>query len=78
MKCEMSHCCQSAALQEPSLPVAAAGVVPWLEGAKPITSSTMARVSGQKRRAQRGTIPPWLWPMIAIFRPARWNMVGIA
>lgn len=37
---------------------------------KPITSATIARVSGQKRSAQRIDMPPWLCPMTAIFRPA--------
>ena len=41
-------------------------------------SSTIARVSGQKRSAQRGTMPPWLWPMIEILRPARAYFVRIA
>ena len=35
-------------------------VVPWFEGAAPITSATIGRVSGQKRNAQRIDIPPWL------------------
>jgi len=42
-----------------------------------VTSSTIARVSGQKRSAQRIDMPPWLWPMIAIRRPDRARMVRI-
>jgi hypothetical protein len=53
-------------------------VVPWFEGAKPTTSCTMGRVSGQNRSAQRGTIPPWLCPKMAIRRPARANMFLMA
>src|SRR5262249_31740199 len=37
------------------------------------------RVSGQKRSAHRGTIPPWLWPMIEILlSPSRAYIVRIA
>ncbi|CAB4913618.1 unannotated protein [freshwater metagenome] len=46
-------------------------VVPWLLPAKPIASSTIVRVSGQNRSAQRNTMPPWLWPMSEMRRPAR-------
>ena len=49
--------------------------VPWLEPAMPITSSTIRRVSGQKRSDQRVIMPPWLWPSVAIGRPAmRWTL----
>lgn len=52
--------------------------MPWLLAANPMSSSTIARVSGQKRSTQRGSMPPWLWPMIEIFRPAVAYMVRIA
>src|SRR3954454_19863239 len=77
-KFEMSHCCQSAALHEPSPHDAEACVVPWFDGANPIMSSTMARVSGQNRIDHRLIISPWLWPMIAIRRPARAYIVRMA
>ena len=35
-------------------------IVPWLDASSPTSSSTSLRVSGQKRSAQRGTMPPWL------------------
>jgi hypothetical protein len=44
----------------------------------PTTSSTIARVSGQKRKAQRIDIPPWLWPRMSIGRCASAYMVRIA
>ena len=43
--------------------------VPWLLPARPIASSTIARVSGQNRRAQRIDMPPWLGPITATRRP---------
>ena len=52
--------------------------MPWLLPAKPITSSTIARVSGQKRSAQRIDIPPWLWPITDTRRPERRWMRRIA
>ena len=77
MNLESFRCCQFAAEHDDEQ-AAAASVVPWLEGAKPMTSSTIERVSGQKRSAQRPTMPPWLWPTIAILRPARAYIVRIA
>ena len=43
-------------------------MVPWFEGAKPIWSSTIVRCRARSGSAQRGTMPPWLWPMIEIRR----------
>ena len=63
---------------QPTRQSGSAPIVPWLEGAKPIWSSTIVRVSGQKRKAQRGTMPPWLCPMTEICRPAREYIVRIA
>jgi hypothetical protein len=40
--------------------------------------STIERASGQKRTAQRIDMPPWLWPMIAILRPAIAYIVRMA
>src|SRR4051794_36468666 len=76
MNSELSLCCQSAAAHETEQRNSAP-VVPWLLGAKPIWSSTIARVSGQKRRGQRGIIPPWLCPTMEILRPARAYIVLI-
>lgn len=60
MKFALAPCCQLAGVQpfeqEPGPPTS----VPWLLPAKPITSSTMPRVSGQKRNAHRIDMPPWL------------------
>ena len=77
MNIESLACWLSAGMQ-PRGQSACAIVVPWLVPAKPITSSTMGRVSGHHRSAQRGTMPPWLWPAIAMRRPARWNIVRTA
>src|SRR4029078_3622576 len=68
VNCESLRCCWKAG-EQPGRQTEIAAEVPWLEAAKPMSSSTIARVSGQKRRAQRGATPPWLWPMIEIFRP---------
>src|SRR5437660_663789 len=79
MKFDSYSCCQSAGGQ-PSVAQAFGGstVVPWLLPEKPITLSTIARVSGQKRSGQRIDIPPWLWPMTAILRWASAYSLRIA
>ena len=68
MKREPDACCQSAGAhccrQE-----ALASSVPWFEGSSDTTSSTRFRVSGQNRRAQRGSMPPWLYPRTSTLRP---------
>ena len=71
MNFESSACCHTAGVQlvTPSTQKASV-VVPWFEPAKPITSSTMGRVSGQNRSAHRMDMPPWLWPSTAIRRSA--------
>ncbi len=77
MNSELELCCLNDG-EQPGRQITSARIVPWFEGAKPMWSSTIARVSGQKRKAQRGSIPPWLWPMIESLRPARAWMLRIA
>lgn len=62
-------CWWKAGLQLP-WQAASARTVPWLDGLSPTRSSTTSRVSGQKRSAQRGTIPPWLQPTTST---SRWD-----
>ena len=60
MNCEPAICCQMPGGQPGVQLLDDTWVVPWFEGAAPITSATIGRVSGQKRNAQRIDIPPWL------------------
>ncbi len=70
-------CCQNDAAQG-CMQVTTASSVPWLLLARPTRSSTIARVSGQYFNAQRGIMPPWLWPMIWIFLPLRAKLLRMA
>ena len=77
MKAALERRCQNAGAQL----CAHAGIassVPWLLGDSPTRSSTMARVSGQKRSAHRGTMPPWECPTMSIRRPYAALIVRIA
>ena len=68
MKAAFERCCQIAGAQL----CAHAGIassVPWLLGDRPTRSSTIERVSGQKRSAHRGTMPPWECPTMSIRPP---------
>jgi hypothetical protein len=61
---------QRVAGAQPSKHTASASSVPWFDGSMPITSSTMARMSGQNFSTHRGSIPPWLKPTIDRARPS--------
>jgi hypothetical protein len=68
MKAALLRCCQKAGAQV-AAQTGIASRVPWLDGESPTRSSTMARVSGQNLRAQRGTIPPCECPTMSIGPP---------
>ncbi len=79
MNSASSICCHTAGRHDvrPTMQLGST-VVPWLDAAIPITSSTFDRVSGQKRRAHRIDIPPWLWPSTAMSRVDFARIVRIA